>query len=108
MHKTALMTVWDQLWHSHYQAKNLLMCALPTGGAAKAASNTQREPSHQPKPPAYTTPQKIGLLLGPLLFAFVVMFFHPEDLSFESQIRICNENLYKILKVQKNEIFREI
>ncbi|BBI63476.1 hypothetical protein HSBAA_47820 [Vreelandella sulfidaeris] len=78
MHKIALMTVWDQLWHSHYQAKNLLMCALPTGGAAKAAaSNAKREPSHQPKPPAYTTPQKVGLLLGPLLFAFIVMFFHP-------------------------------
>jgi len=76
MHKTALMTVWDQLWSSHYQAKNLLMCALPTGGAANAAAaNKKREPSHQPKPPAYTTPQKVGLLLGPLLFAFVVMFF---------------------------------
>ncbi|EHA15510.1 hypothetical protein HAL1_11212 [Halomonas sp. HAL1] len=87
MHKTALMTVWDQLWHSHYQAKKLLMCALPTGGAAKAAaSSAKREPSHQPKPPAYTNPQKVGLLLGPLLFAFVVMFFHPEDLSFEGRM----------------------
>ena len=87
MHKTALMTVWDQLWHSHYQAKKLLMCALPTGGAANAAaSNTKRNPSPQPKPPAYTTPQKIGLLLGPLLFACVVMFFHPEDLSFEGRM----------------------
>nr|WP_298056854.1 DASS family sodium-coupled anion symporter [uncultured Halomonas sp.] len=92
MHKTALMTVWDQLWHSHYQAKNLLMCALPTGGAAKAAAlNAKHEPSNhepanQPKPPAYTAPQKVGLLLGPLLFALVVLFFHPEDLSYEGRM----------------------
>lgn len=87
MHKTALITVWDQLWHSHYQAKKLLMCALPTGGAAQAAaSSAKREPGYQPKPPAYTTPQKVGLVLGPLLFAFIVMFFHPEDLSFEGRM----------------------
>lgn len=87
MRINAMMTVWDQLWHSHYQAKNLLMCALPTGGSEQAAAAvSKRDPSQQPKPPAYTTPQKVGLLLGPLLFAFVALFFHPEDLSFEGRM----------------------
>ena len=87
MRINAMMTVWDQLWHSHYQAKNLLMCALPTGGSERAAAAvSKRGSSQQPKPPAYTTPQKVGLLLGPLLFALVALFFHPEDLSFEGRM----------------------
>ncbi len=91
MRRTAMMTVWDQLWASHYQVKNLLMCALPTTGgtlppsksAAKKQGSSGEEP---PRPPAYTTAQKVGLILGPLLFALVVLFFYPADLSFEGRM----------------------
>lgn len=84
------MTLWDQLWHSHDQVKNLLMCALPTtgtGSASPGSSNTQQgSGSKPPRPPAYTTAQKVGLVLGPMLFAFVLLFFHPADLSLEGRM----------------------
>ena len=90
MRRTATMTLWDQLWHSHDQVKNLLMCALPTSSTGSASSrshdDTQGSGGHSPRPPAYNTPQKVGLVLGPLLFALVVMFFHPADLSFEGRM----------------------
>lgn len=90
MHRNAPMTLWDQLWHSHDQAKNLLMCALPTGGAGSSSpgSTSKRQDSgaRPPRPPAYNKAQKIGLLLGPALFAFVLLFFHPADLSIEGRM----------------------
>ena len=91
MRRTATMTLWDQLWHSHDQVKNLLMCALPTsstGGSSSRseANGTQGSSGHSPRPPAYNRAQKIGLVLGPLLFAMIVMFFHPADLSFEGRM----------------------
>lgn len=33
----------------------------------------------------YSTPQTVGLILGPLLFAFTLLFFSPEGLSFEAK-----------------------
>nr|WP_289136930.1 DASS family sodium-coupled anion symporter [uncultured Halomonas sp.] len=91
MRRTATMTLWDQLWHSHDQVKNLLMCALPTSSAGGSSSRsdshkTQGSGGHSPRPPVYSTAQKIGLVLGPLLFALVVMFFHPAGLSFEGRM----------------------
>nr|WP_260578916.1 DASS family sodium-coupled anion symporter [Halomonas populi] len=90
MRRTATMTLWDQLWHSHDQVKNLLMCALPTSGTPRAPTSTGEghggTGSKPPRPPAYTTPQKVGLILGPALFAFVLMFFHPADLSLEGRM----------------------
>jgi len=84
------MTLWESLWHSHEQVKNLLMCALPTSGAGRSAPHASGEQQHTgskpPKPPAYTKAQKIGLVLGPMLFAFVLLFFHPTDLSIEGRM----------------------
>ncbi|MGO3667264.1 MAG: SLC13 family permease [Vreelandella alkaliphila] len=84
------MTLWESLWHSHDQAKNLLMCALPAAGAGRSSSATSGEQQHSgskpPKPPAYTTAQKVGLVLGPMLFAFVLLFFHPAELSLEGRM----------------------
>ncbi|AIA73491.1 anion transporter [Halomonas campaniensis] len=90
MRRTATMTLWESLWHSHDQVKNLLMCALPTSGAGRSSSTTSGEQQHSgsrpPKPPAYTTAQKVGLVLGPMLFAFVLLFFHPAELSLEGRM----------------------
>lgn len=91
-----MTTVWDHLWHSHDQAKKLLMCALPTTsapGAAPAEADNDGASARNggaggptPRPPAYNKPQTVGLVLGPLLFAFVLLFFHPADLSFEGRM----------------------
>ncbi|UYO73606.1 DASS family sodium-coupled anion symporter [Halomonas qinghailakensis] len=90
MRRTATMTLWEMLWHSHDQVKNLLMCALPASGAGRSASNTSGEQQgtgdKPPTPPAYTKPQKVGLVLGPMLFAFVLLFFHPAELSVEGRM----------------------
>ncbi len=89
MRRTATMTLWDSLWHSHDQAKNLLMCALPTSGTGSTGrgGSSDAQPGNQPpRPPAFNTAQKIGLVLGPALFAFVLLFFHPADLSFEGRM----------------------
>ncbi|MFI0471986.1 SLC13 family permease [Halomonas sp. HMF6819] len=95
MFKTATLSVWDQLWHYHYQAKNLLLCALPTSGApgangAQGGSGTptppDENPNPSPRPPAYNRAQSIGLVLGPLMFALTVLFFEPADLSFEGRM----------------------
>ncbi len=90
MRRTATMTLWGMLWHSHDQVKNLLMCALPASGTGRSASNPSGEQrgagDKPPKPPAYTKSQQVGLVLGPMLFAFVLMFFHPADLSVEGRM----------------------
>ena len=87
MLSNGMMTVWNQLWASHQQAKTLLLCALPTtGGSGGGSASGHNGSGPEPPPPAYKKPQKVGLLLGPLLFAFVVLFFHPADLSFEGRM----------------------
>ncbi|KPQ24637.1 MAG: solute carrier family 13 (sodium-dependent dicarboxylate transporter), member 2/3/5 [Halomonas sp. HL-48] len=86
MRSNGMMTVWDQLWVSHQQAKTLLMCALPTSGGVGDGASSGNGSGGEPRPPAYKKPQKVGLLLGPLLFAFVLLFFHPADLSVEGRM----------------------
>ncbi|WP_447529503.1 SLC13 family permease [Vreelandella sp. TE19] len=95
MLRTATYTLWGQLWHYHHQAKNLLLCALPTssapgaphGGSGAPEQPEGGEPGNQPpRPPAYNKAQTVGLVLGPLLFALTIMFFQPEDLSFEARM----------------------
>lgn len=92
MRRTATLTLWEQLWHSHDQVKNLLMCALPTPGTGSTSSSDtdgQQDTGtggKPPRPPAYNKPQTIGLVLGPALFAFVLLFFHPADLSVEGRM----------------------
>lgn len=88
-----MMTVWDQLWYSHDQAKKLLMCALPSTHApstsrssAASGGGESQGSGPSPRPPAYNKPQTVGLVLGPLLFALVALFFHPADLSFEGRM----------------------
>lgn len=80
---------WYQLWHYHDQAKRLTMLSLslqqqrddlePLGSPGGGSG-------HWRMPPAYRTPQKIGLVLGPLLFFTVILFFYPEGLSHEGRM----------------------
>ncbi|MGD7045521.1 SLC13 family permease [Jeotgalibacillus proteolyticus] len=75
----------DSLWRAHRKTKNLLFFSLD------GKENVNEEPSQaktkngntQPSQngPSYTTPQRTGLILGPLLFFLTVLFFQPETLS---------------------------
>ncbi len=85
--KASISTVWNQLWNSHHQAKRLLMFALPIN-TNKKIDTLEKEKKQQEgqKPPSYRTPQKVGLILGPLLFLSVLLFFFPEGLSYEGRM----------------------
>jgi sodium-dependent dicarboxylate transporter 2/3/5 len=85
--RTRTSSVWNQLWQSHNQAKKLLLFALPTRTNKKMETmEIEQNKEGSPKKPSYKTPQKIGLLLGPLLFMSVLLFFFPEGLSYEGRM----------------------
>ncbi len=67
--KQAAPALWQKLWGSHRQTKQLLK-----GGVAEEGS-----------PQSYSRAQLVGLLLGPLLFALTLLFFSSEGLSFEAR-----------------------
>lgn len=46
---------------------------------------TSAKPDVQQNNKSYSIPQTVGLILGPLLFAFTLLFFSPEGLSFEAK-----------------------
>lgn len=87
MMKASITTLWNQLWNSHNQAKTLLLFSLPTNTKKKIETiDKERNLQDNQKPPSYRTPQKVGLLLGPLLFLSVILFFFPEGLSYEGRM----------------------
>ncbi|WP_017726558.1 SLC13 family permease [Halalkalibacterium ligniniphilum] len=92
MIQTVFANVSKHLWHSHEQVKRLLLFAIPTKKNAEAlrkesnsnesASNSPNDPGQEGNEPSpYKTHQKIGLLLGPILFTLTLLFFSPEGLS---------------------------
>ncbi|WP_332630427.1 SLC13 family permease [Halalkalibacter flavus] len=85
--KASISSVWNQLWNSHNQSKKLLLFSLPirTNKKMEVVEQDQNE-SYIQKPPSYRPSQKVGLILGPLLFMAVVLFFFPEGLSFEGRM----------------------
>ncbi|VEF47134.1 sodium/sulfate symporter [Bacillus freudenreichii] len=91
MGKSHVLSAWETLWKSHRQTKNLLMFAMPKKRAEKEykKSVVKAEGSdHQgggKGSASYRTPQKVGLILGPLLFILAQLFFAPEGLSSEGK-----------------------
>ncbi|MDV2684257.1 DASS family sodium-coupled anion symporter [Alkalihalophilus lindianensis] len=93
--KTTVANVWNGLWHSHRQTKNLLnVFSYQKGSAAKAAkssahsaspTNNSTSPQDQEPKQSYSKSQLIGLILGPALFLLTILFFSPEGLSFEAR-----------------------
>lgn len=94
--RTTVTTVWQGLWRSHEQTKKLLNffsykkeVDAVKKGRAQQANNAGGE--QQPEKPnklnrkSYSKAQMIGLLLGPLLFLFTMLFFSPEGLSSEAK-----------------------
>ncbi|WP_041059092.1 SLC13 family permease [Jeotgalibacillus campisalis] len=73
------------LWRAHRKTKNLLFFSFD----GRKEMNEDPEKSESKKAddhssgqgPSYTTPQRTGLILGPLLFLITILFFQPETLS---------------------------
>ena len=93
--KTMVSNLWQGLWRSHDQTKNLLNffsykkdidAAKNKKAQSNQATNTG-EPSQQPdtNTKSYSTAQIVGLILGPLLFVLTLLFFTPEGLSSEAR-----------------------
>ncbi|MFK3939909.1 SLC13 family permease [Alkalihalobacillus sp. NPDC078783] len=95
--KTFTQGIWQSLWQSHRQTKRLLnVFSYQKDATARNVTSQQtqertdkapkQDPTKEPdeKRP-YKTPQLIGLILGPLLFLFTLLFFQPDGLSFEGK-----------------------
>ncbi|GEL06631.1 SLC13 family permease [Salisediminibacterium halotolerans] len=86
---------WDKAWASHNRIKDLLSIVSgkpgndppkDSGRMAKASgkmTGTYRQPSPDGKD--FTRKQKIGLVLGPLLFLLILFFFDAEGLPLEAR-----------------------
>lgn len=83
---------WNRLWDMHDQVKEMFTFFIkPNSSKVVTKSNSEKSGIKQPgdgggyTPRSYTTAQKIGLILGPLLFILTMMFLNPEGLSTEAK-----------------------
>lgn len=89
-----LAATWNWLWEKNDQVKDMLRFFAKPGSslpddenpvntrdrAEDAGSYDERK-----KKRSYNTPQLVGLILGPLLFALIMIFFNPADLPTEAK-----------------------
>src|SRR5690606_32774255 len=94
--KQEFTLAWEKMWYQHKKTKD----ALNMFAYAKKDSHALKEESREyekikqkePKPTkpnekqSYSKGQKVGLILGPLLFVLTLLFFHPEELSSEGRL----------------------
>ncbi|WP_143833757.1 SLC13 family permease [Oceanobacillus senegalensis] len=76
------------LWREHKGIKQLLSLFSVHGSEALVESSKQqgkKQQSNKPPTPIYNTPQKIGLVTGPLLFLLIILLFEPNGLSSEGK-----------------------
>src|SRR5690625_3488958 len=83
-------STWDRLWEMHYDTKDKLMFFIKPNAKKNNGSSNERKGNSSTggsnfTPPSYTTAQKMGLIIGPLLFILTLLFFQPEGLSNEGQ-----------------------
>lgn len=88
MERLHIRSAWETLWKLHQQTKDLLMFAMPRKKTddkykRKTEQNVRadQQKGDRKGPGSYRMPQKIGLILGPLLFILTQLFFAPEGLS---------------------------
>ncbi|MFD1348035.1 SLC13 family permease [Oceanobacillus caeni] len=95
MVQNSIGAFWGWLWQSHENTKRLLTFSQLRNVEESQTSKGQKEngssisgkgnkKGHNKKP-AYKPAQKVGLILGPLLFLLTLLFFHPEGLSPEAR-----------------------
>ncbi|SOC42563.1 SLC13 family permease [Ureibacillus acetophenoni] len=87
-----LSSTWNRLWVMHDQVKDLFrffvspntskMVSKTTGSESSKATNSNGGGEYKR---TYSKAQLIGLILGPVLFALTLLFFHPEGLSPEAR-----------------------
>ncbi|HEX6594277.1 MAG TPA: DASS family sodium-coupled anion symporter [Bacillota bacterium] len=81
-----ITTTWNWLWKKHNQTKDLFTFFVKPQ-SSNLATGRSIDPSHSKKNGngngTYKPIQKIGLILGPLLFFLILFFFSPEGLSKE-------------------------
>lgn len=83
-------STWNKLWVWHDQVKDIFRF-FTIASKEKEVSTPHRSSETGPNggggdgqnPRTYTTGQMIGLVLGPLLFIAILLFFNPTDLSEE-------------------------
>jgi sodium-dependent dicarboxylate transporter 2/3/5 len=88
MNLTRIASAWERLWEKHDQAKELLsFFAKPTEGIKKQKNTNGQasQPQKNNNPRSYKPAQRIGLILGPLLFLLTLLFFSPQGLTPEAQ-----------------------
>lgn len=84
---------WNRLWEMHDDAKDRIMFFVKPNSTKinETEKSENKENSSgggqgdgdEKKKRSYNKPQLIGLILGPLLFALILLFFQPDDLSKE-------------------------
>ncbi|MEC0303365.1 SLC13 family permease [Terribacillus saccharophilus] len=84
--KSSMLSIWEGLWHAHDRTKRLLLFAVPTSKNKVSDQSSERSGTSDKEPRTYKRPQLIGLLLGPLLFFSVILFYYPEGLSYEGRM----------------------
>ncbi len=73
--------LWNQLWKEHDRAKDLLTFASSHTPEIPSKSS-QKNPGYASGPdPAYDKRKLTGLILGPVLFLSIMLFFNPNGLS---------------------------
>ncbi|KPL61589.1 SLC13 family permease [Rossellomorea vietnamensis] len=75
--KDAWRTLW--MWHDDVMETFRFFTSGSTSGQVNGRVHTDRSPK-----PAANPGQKIGFILGPLLFFLIILFFSPEGLSKEA------------------------
>ncbi|KKB35382.1 putative sodium-dependent transporter (huNaDC-1) [Bacillus thermotolerans] len=78
--KSMIKQAWDMSWGAHSKVKQLLFFSSAPSKAEPIVDMMESEHSLENKP-AYQRSQFIGLVLGPLLFVLIQMFFSPEGLE---------------------------
>lgn len=78
-----LENYWQQLWDLHDEAKNLMKLSVTgNSNSSSISSNNGGEAAEGKKSgPSFDSRQKVGLILGPLLFALTLLFVEAEGLS---------------------------
>lgn len=79
-----ISTTWGKMWQWHYQIKDLFMKFAPhTPDTVLQQEEDKLDLSKDHEPPHMTPFRLTGLILGPILFLLILLFFQPEGLSKE-------------------------
>ncbi|MFV8828006.1 SLC13 family permease [Alkalihalobacterium sp. APHAB7] len=87
MNNTFISNLWNNLWQSHSKVKNIVTFsfATQTSETVNEKGKVKETEKKNNSNPMYKKSQLIGLILGPALFAIIMLFFSPEGLSPEAR-----------------------